>query len=255
MRRLGHLLPPSVYLSSYSERSSWEGSGSPPAAAIASCRSSISAPALAWRSMTTSHAISRDPGDDGTAPCARQLQGRARPRVAGGIVRHGKLHAFLRRWIYREQTLTELTRPALWVTLGVVVVGLLVAVPRDVARTRDRRLGRRLKGPQLLTVAQFNRRLHADGMGFVQQRSAFRGTTVVRIPRRAGVQPYPDHGRTLARANRRSFVSSCSSSSVAVKRRLSTTRRSNTPRSSTPPTAAIHSQPPGCAQSVLDAQR
>ena len=100
-----------------------------------------------------------------------------------GSFAHGKLHTFLWRWIYREQTLTELTRPALWVTLGVVVVGLLVAVPRDIARARDRRLGRRLKGPQLVTVAQFNRRLHADGMGFVQQPSAFRGTTVVRIPR------------------------------------------------------------------------
>src|SRR4029077_16103512 len=29
--------------------------------------------------------------------------------------------------------------------------------------------GRRLKGPELVTPAQFNRRLHADGVGFLQR--------------------------------------------------------------------------------------
>jgi type IV secretory pathway TraG/TraD family ATPase VirD4 len=98
-------------------------------------------------------------------------------------VAHRALHAFLWRWIYHEQTLTALTTPALGVTLSVVGVGLLVAIPKDVARARERRLGRRLKGPQLLSAARFNRRLRADGIGFVQRKTRFGGASTVRIPR------------------------------------------------------------------------
>jgi type IV secretory pathway TraG/TraD family ATPase VirD4 len=96
---------------------------------------------------------------------------------------HRALHAFLWRWIYREQTLTALTTPALEVTLGIAGIGLLVATPKDVARARERRLGRRLKGPQLLSVARFNRRLRADGIGFLQRKTGFGGAPTVRIPR------------------------------------------------------------------------
>jgi type IV secretory pathway TraG/TraD family ATPase VirD4 len=100
-----------------------------------------------------------------------------------GSFAHAKLHAFLRRWIYRDQSLTDLIRPALWCALAVLVMGLLVALPTDLARTRARRLGRRLKGPELVTAARFNRRMHADGIGFVQRREAFRRAVAVRIPR------------------------------------------------------------------------
>jgi hypothetical protein len=100
-----------------------------------------------------------------------------------GSYNHGKLHTFLGHWIYRDQTLTQLVMPALCGALGLLVVGLLVAIPKDVARTRERRHGRRLKGPELVTPAQFTKRYRADGIGFVQQRRFFVWTSCVRVPR------------------------------------------------------------------------
>jgi hypothetical protein len=96
---------------------------------------------------------------------------------------HAMLHAFLGRWIYRDQTVTDLVRPAVWGGLGVFLIGLLVAIPLDVARGRERRQGRRLKGPELVTVARFNRRTPADGMGFEQHSRLLRRTQWVRVPR------------------------------------------------------------------------
>jgi hypothetical protein len=81
---------------------------------------------------------------------------------------HSRLHAALRDWIYRDQTLTDLAMPALWGSLAIFVIGLVVAIPKDVARARARRHGRRLKGPELVTAATFNRRTRADGIGFLQ---------------------------------------------------------------------------------------
>ena len=81
---------------------------------------------------------------------------------------HAKLHDVLREWIYRDQNLLDLAKPALFGGLAVFGVGLLIAIPKDVARARARRHGRRLKGPELVTAALFNRRTHADGIGFVQ---------------------------------------------------------------------------------------
>ena len=96
---------------------------------------------------------------------------------------HARLAAFLGRWIYREHTLTALLTPALWGGLAVLVAGLLVAVPTDVARARDRRQGRRLKGPELVAVAQFNRRYQGDGIALVQRPRPFRRASAVRLPR------------------------------------------------------------------------
>jgi hypothetical protein len=81
---------------------------------------------------------------------------------------HAKVHGVLREWIYRDQSLLDLARPALFGGLAVFGVGLLIAVPKDVARARTRRHGRRLKGPELVTAAGFNRRTRADGIGFLQ---------------------------------------------------------------------------------------
>jgi hypothetical protein len=50
---------------------------------------------------------------------------------------------------------------------------LLVAVPMDLARARRRRHGRRLKGPELISVRRFTRRLRATGIGFVQRSGAW----------------------------------------------------------------------------------
>jgi hypothetical protein len=101
-----------------------------------------------------------------------------------GSYDHAKLHAFLGHWIYRDQTLTDLLIPAVWGGVGVFIAGLLMAIPRDLARTRERRHGRRLRGPELVTPAQFNRRTRADGIGFAQQRRFVFWTPCVRVPRR-----------------------------------------------------------------------
>lgn len=41
-------------------------------------------------------------------------------------------------------------------TLGVFVLGLIMAIPRDRARVRMLEHGRRLRGPQMVTVKEFN---------------------------------------------------------------------------------------------------
>ncbi|MGC2887606.1 MAG: type IV secretion system DNA-binding domain-containing protein [Candidatus Acidiferrum sp.] len=84
---------------------------------------------------------------------------------------NAKLHEFLGHWIYQDQTLTDLAQPAVWGGLGVLLVGLAVAIPMDSARRRIRKHGRRLKGPELVTVRAFNRRNRSDGIGFLQQQS------------------------------------------------------------------------------------
>src|ERR1700687_4177600 len=100
---------------------------------------------------------------------------------------HATLHDFFRHWIYRDQAPLDLLRPAVWSGLAVCVVGLTIGVAKDAARTRQRKEGRRLKGPELLTQDQFNLRLGADGVGFLQRPSLV-GRLVgrprwVRVPR------------------------------------------------------------------------
>jgi type IV secretory pathway TraG/TraD family ATPase VirD4 len=84
------------------------------------------------------------------------------------VVHHARLHADLQAWIYRNRTLTDLARPSLITGLIVLITGLLIAIPKDVQWSRSRRHGRRLKGPELVSVRQFNRRTRADGIAFVQ---------------------------------------------------------------------------------------
>jgi len=88
-----------------------------------------------------------------------------------GQYNNAGLHALLGHWIYRDQTFLGFLRPALLGGLGVFIVGLLVAIPKDAARTRARKEGRRLKGPELVTVRKFNRRNRSDGIGFPQTRT------------------------------------------------------------------------------------
>src|SRR4029077_16575378 len=74
-----------------------------------------------------------------------------------GSYDHAALHTFLRHWIYRDQTLTNLLIPAVWGGVGVCLAGLLLAIPRALARSRERRHGRRLRAPELVTPARFTR--------------------------------------------------------------------------------------------------
>ena len=97
------------------------------------------------------------------------------------VVDHARLHTDLEVWIYGGRTLTDLARPSLITALVVLILGLLVAIPKDVQWSRSRRHGRRLKGPELVTAHRFNRRTRANGIRFVQ---------MPRLPARLlGVQP------------------------------------------------------------------
>jgi len=100
---------------------------------------------------------------------------------------NAKLYAFLGHWIYLDQTFIDFLRPGLWGGLGVFFFGLLVAIPRDAARARARKEGRRLKGPELVTVREFNRRNRSDGIGFEQTQTflqrVFGQVRTLRLPR------------------------------------------------------------------------
>ena len=84
------------------------------------------------------------------------------------LVSHERLHTDLEVWIYRNQTLFDLARPSLVAVLVVLIGGLMLAIPKDVQWSRSRRHGRRLKGPELVSVRQFNHRTRADGIAFAQ---------------------------------------------------------------------------------------
>lgn len=79
---------------------------------------------------------------------------------------HAALHDLLRRWIYRDRGLLERLRPAFVAGLAVLVGSLAFGLPTDLARRRTSRTGRRLKGPELLSVAQFSARIASDGVEF-----------------------------------------------------------------------------------------
>jgi len=82
---------------------------------------------------------------------------------------HDELRTQLRVWIYADQSLSDLVRLPLLTMVAVLVAGLLVAIPHDLQWARSRRHGRRLKGPELVSVRRFNRRTHANGIAFAQR--------------------------------------------------------------------------------------
>jgi type IV secretory pathway TraG/TraD family ATPase VirD4 len=77
-----------------------------------------------------------------------------------------QMNQMLTQWIYAGQTPDDLIRPAWFGALGVFVLGLAMAIPRDRARARMMEQGRRLKGPQMVTVKEFNQWSGASGIGF-----------------------------------------------------------------------------------------
>ncbi len=94
-------------------------------------------------------------------------QGALRLEWQRGFYDNAKLHAFLVGWIYHDQTLFDLARPALWTMPFVFLVGLWPATWIERKRIRLLRYGRKLRGPDLITAAQFNWRHHRSrGIGF-----------------------------------------------------------------------------------------
>jgi hypothetical protein len=86
-----------------------------------------------------------------------------------GYYNNAEMHAYLGNLIYQNQPLTGLARPALWAGLILFFAGLLPATYLDHKRSSARRYGRRLTGPDLMNVAQFNRRNRFRGTGLVNE--------------------------------------------------------------------------------------
>jgi hypothetical protein len=76
-----------------------------------------------------------------------------------GVYNDRPLHELMGNYVYQNQTLWDFVkRPTYW-TAAFFVVLLFMAVPKDRARRMVWKFGRRLRGPELLTTAEFNQKL------------------------------------------------------------------------------------------------
>ena len=116
-------------------------------------------------------------------PFALSNQARQAGAVALAVdtIHYGSLqmHRMLEQWIYNGQSVKELVWPACASGLCLFVLGIVWAFRRNRARGDFMEDGRRLKGPQIFTVKEFNRWSRADGIGFM---TTNRGE-MLRIPR------------------------------------------------------------------------
>ena len=77
------------------------------------------------------------------------------------------MNPMLAELIYKGPTPDDLIPLALVGWLGIFAFGLVLAMRRNRARARMIANGRRLKGPQMVTVQEFNQWSGASGIGFV----------------------------------------------------------------------------------------
>ena len=78
-----------------------------------------------------------------------------------------QMNRMLAEWIYADQSPDDLIRPA-WVgALGAFALALVLAMLRNRTRRRIEEPGRRLKGPEMVTVKEFNLWSGADGISFL----------------------------------------------------------------------------------------
>lgn len=102
--------------------------------------------------------------------------GLARLRFVTGVYNDRGIHELLGRFVYRNQTMWDFMKRPTYYALAFFVVLLFVAVPRDRAQRNIWKFGRRLRGPELVTTAEFNEKLgrrkwlttyYPDGIAFV----------------------------------------------------------------------------------------
>lgn len=83
-----------------------------------------------------------------------------------GYFNNKKLHAFLGHWIYQDKGVWSYISSSVYYGAALFAILLTVTVPKDRKGTRVLREGKRLQGPELVTVEEFNRRNQSDGIGF-----------------------------------------------------------------------------------------
>jgi hypothetical protein len=80
---------------------------------------------------------------------------------------NSQMHAYLGSWIYQNQTLMDLVRPALWAGLVLFFAGLLPATYLDRKRSNALLYGKKPSGPDLMNLAKLNPRRRFQGCGLV----------------------------------------------------------------------------------------
>jgi hypothetical protein len=99
----------------------------------------------------------------------------AKARQAGAVAlkvetvhyTNAQMNRMLAELIYAGQSPGDLIWPAWAGALGIFVLGLVLPIPRNRRRRQIEEEGCRLKGPEMVTVKEFNRRSGGDGIGFL----------------------------------------------------------------------------------------
>jgi hypothetical protein len=91
------------------------------------------------------------------------------------------LRLFLRRWIYGETDIVNYFRAPMLFGLLAVAIQLPFSLRKDIARRKQLRYGRRLKGPILVEPKEFTKLLAGDGIGLQLKHQK----ALLRIPRHA----------------------------------------------------------------------
>lgn len=84
-----------------------------------------------------------------------------------GQYKNRELSDYVRHWIYQDQTWGAFLYWPLVTGAAVFAWAMIFTIPKDLQRRRVLKYGRRTKGPELATAAQFNRSQQSDGIGFI----------------------------------------------------------------------------------------
>ena len=91
------------------------------------------------------------------------------------------LHAWLAHWIYEDAPIYDLFKMQLLFGLAAFVLQLPFSIRKDIARIKQLRYGRRLKGPVLVNAKEFTKAVTGNGIGITTNDSKL----PLRIPRDA----------------------------------------------------------------------
>jgi hypothetical protein len=94
------------------------------------------------------------------------------------------LHGYLKANVFDGNSLTEIYRDPALLSLLAFGVALPFSIRKDVARRKQLKYGRRLKGPLLVSPKEFNKLVEGDGIGF----KTAEAEAMMRIPRAAEAQ-------------------------------------------------------------------
>ena len=111
--------------------------------------------------------VTTAPASDGTLVLSKEsVQAGALELVydSPGQYNNLRMNAYLRDWVYHDQSLLRLLRPSLIGGMAILVLGLIAVISKKWERFQLRRYGRQLKGPELLRTAAFNADTHAGGI-------------------------------------------------------------------------------------------